>query len=334
MIDKRDEVFDFIKGILVIGMVIYHSFNYFTLNYSLVFEYFSFVARGFILISGFICGAIYYQKYQENRQYVLRRLPIRFLKLIAIFLVINIGIGIISGKIGFGNNNAEISFVDWAMTVFLHGSPYTSNFEILVPIAYVLIVAPLFFQNIGFKSNLIYVILLAYIIISLLKIDLGYNLHCFLIGIGGISIGLIYNRIYRFINNKYFQIAATISIFIIYAILIPEGFSIRQNIFVVFVHICIVIINLYSLGRLLDLKGFFPSQVTLIGRYSLMLYIGQIILLRLLRVALGTTFLLMDKELWIIIIAVNIAMVFFALLVEKIRKKSRNIERLYRLIFA
>jgi hypothetical protein len=334
MIDKRDEIFDFIKGILVIGMVVYHSLNYFTTGYSVIYDYFSFVARGFILLSGFMCGAIYYSKFQKDRYYVLKRLPIRAFKLISIFLIINISIGMLAGRMGSGNSDAANSILAWTRITLLEGAPYLSSFEILVPIAYVLLISPLFFHKTGFGINLIYVIIFSYMAFSLFDIDLSYNLNCLLIGIGGISIGLVYTRINKYLDNIYLRSGLAVFLTIIYVILIPMGFDIRQNILITFVYICIVIFNLYSLGRLLNLKKCFSSKIIIIGRYSLFLYIGQIVILHILRSMINTRFSVNDLGLWIIIVSVNIAMVIAATFTEFLRSNSKIMDKAYRLIFA
>src|SRR4051812_1972790 len=49
----RNEVLDSIKGLLVLGMVVFHSINYFAYEYRPLLPYIRFVSGGFVIISGY-----------------------------------------------------------------------------------------------------------------------------------------------------------------------------------------------------------------------------------------------------------------------------------------
>lgn len=64
----RDVSLDFVKGILVIVMVIYHVMNYFSTAGPDSFGYVRFVTGSFIFVSGYIISTFYERKYRINRE--------------------------------------------------------------------------------------------------------------------------------------------------------------------------------------------------------------------------------------------------------------------------
>ena len=79
---KRNDAIDFTKGFLVIVMVAHHLLNYFFQGKPILFMYVNYATGAFIFISGVICGALYFNKYLDDKRYVRKRLITRGLKLI------------------------------------------------------------------------------------------------------------------------------------------------------------------------------------------------------------------------------------------------------------
>src|SRR5262245_25828550 len=97
----RDLPLDFVKGMLVIVMVIYHVMNIFSTARSEAYGYIRFVSGSFIFISGYIIAIFYEQKFQIDRIGTSQRLIMRGLKLLLVFTVLNILINVT----GVGNPN-------------------------------------------------------------------------------------------------------------------------------------------------------------------------------------------------------------------------------------
>jgi len=98
----RDTALDIVKGICVVIMVIHHAINYFPTE-AIALKYFRFVSGAFLFMAGFVSTHIYFAKYDLRIQkvYVARRLIIRGVKLLLIFLVANIVINsALAGKSG------------------------------------------------------------------------------------------------------------------------------------------------------------------------------------------------------------------------------------------
>ena len=118
---KRDNAIDFIKGFFVLGMVVYHTTNYFIIGNLSFYNYFSYVAQGFIFISGFICASFYYEKYKKDKRYVISRLVSRAFKLVLIFLVINLTILIFVKQVDFLQGRSGTSIFEWIWTALSIG---------------------------------------------------------------------------------------------------------------------------------------------------------------------------------------------------------------------
>src|ERR1700758_2466346 len=72
----RIEALDMTKGVLVVAMVIYHSFNYST-DYTLGFKCLPFLPPSFILITGFLISRLYFTPETPRDSRVYGRLLFR-----------------------------------------------------------------------------------------------------------------------------------------------------------------------------------------------------------------------------------------------------------------
>src|SRR5262249_39457158 len=82
--------FDFIKGPLVLVMVLYHWLNYFVgLQWS-GYRYLRFLTPSFIFITGFLVSYIYLAKYSYDDPRLRRRLVRRGGKLLLLFVLLNV----------------------------------------------------------------------------------------------------------------------------------------------------------------------------------------------------------------------------------------------------
>ena len=61
--DSRDLALDFVKGILVVFMVIYHAMNIFSSAGFESFRYIRFVSGSFLFISGYVIALFYEPKF-------------------------------------------------------------------------------------------------------------------------------------------------------------------------------------------------------------------------------------------------------------------------------
>jgi hypothetical protein len=329
----RNDALDFVKGALVIAMLIYHCLNYFVEGYPILYSYVCFVTYGYIFLSGFVCGTIYYAKYQRDSRYVYRRAVVRAFKLIGLFLIINLGAGVVLGRYHLNNLEAMRLMVEDYSLILLKGAPNLTSFEILIPIAYVLLVSPWVLHLEKFRYTLGFGLLTSFLVVSVLGNSVGDNLYCVLIGIGGTLSGLILNSVEQKIPYRILEYVCVSLLILTYLFFIPLGLNVRGNIFIVFAYVCIVLANLYSAGNSVQ-NNKVMQQVRRLGRYSLLLYVAQVIMLRALAHIMGVKWEGVGQEFWGVVAAGTLLMVAVGYIIEKWRAKSVLVDRAYRLVFA
>ena len=128
------------KGILVILMVVYHSLNY-TNQYHLGFRYFCFLPPSFILITGFLISYVYTARYRAGDRQLVYRLITRGAKLLLLFTALNIVAQFVRSP-AYGQSMGVANFFSRWEHIFLLGTEPGAVFEVLLPIAYLLILAP------------------------------------------------------------------------------------------------------------------------------------------------------------------------------------------------
>src|SRR5579863_4200491 len=85
----RIDALDFTKGALVLFMVLYHWLNYFFGPHGQYYDYLKFLTPSFIFITGFMISQIQLRRYENSGRSLPKRLFVRGLKLLALFLVLN-----------------------------------------------------------------------------------------------------------------------------------------------------------------------------------------------------------------------------------------------------
>ena len=203
-----------------------------------------------------------------------------------------------------------------------------------MPIAYVLILAPIFLAISRYKKIYLFGITVLYLVLYFSDVDLGYNLSCLLIGIGGIAVGSVFDSVKEIFSKTYFRIFSVALLLGLFLILIPSGFNIRANILVALIYILIITANLYLLGSILNTKKYLAGKICDIGKYSLLLYLVQVVLLRFSRIFIKMKWEVIGVEFWSIVLACIISMIVIVDVVIYLRKKNVFCDKCYRLIFS
>ena len=140
---RRLASIDFVKGALVLIMVLYHWINYFIGIQWEGYRYLRFLTPSFIFVTGFLIGHVYLQRYSYTDRRLHARLLWRGLKLLLLFVVLNlIAEYTVGGRLRLSGAPSSYLLAT-AEDVFLRGTNRAA-FDILVSIAYSLILAPLF----------------------------------------------------------------------------------------------------------------------------------------------------------------------------------------------
>lgn len=324
----RNHHLDFLKGTLVLVMVIYHSMNYFTRASPVYYEYLRFVTGAFIFMSGYMVANYYRNKYQVNKISTVTRLLIRGLKLLILFTILNIILNLIQIT---NYNNIQFSldqFITNSSAIYFLGNDKLAAFQILVPISYLLLASPIFLVSRPLERFFIPLFLLGLLLFVPRIYWKSYNLHLLFVGITGIYIGIVisFDKI-KIFKNKYFLIP-------IYLITIFLMRILNLNIITYSSGIFIILIVTYSFSTTLKKRGKIIYWIEILGQYSLFSYIIQIVFLQIL-------FRFIIKQRWEIgweLLLINLITGIFLISICSIlkfgQKRYNYIDYCYKFVFA
>ena len=314
--------FDFIKGCCVIGMIMHHCFDYFDPTSSLIL-YLRFITGSFVFVAGFMFINIYL-KNNDNPLYdkISIRMIQRGLKLLFLFILLNALIFLsFPGKLSNLNLNSPLENL---YTIFVIGRYNLVAFEILIPIAYVMIITGIL---IGIFKDKIYLIVPLSILLFLYSSfkyfsqESGYNLRFLTIGLLGFSLGFITFDKFKILADKWVIFPI---LYILYLIFITNY---KLNYPVYLISVLINIIIFYIISRKINLKNFFADKIVLFGKYPLFSYVFQIAFLQVYAKLFRNNNLLFNFLLTLL------ATLFSVHIVDFSTKRYSSFNRIYRIFF-
>lgn len=326
---------DFTKGTLVLFMVLYHWLNYFISTQGYFYRYLRFVTPSFIFISGFLISNVYLSKYGARDPRLPKRLMQRGLKILVVFLFLNLIISLFftrsyDGKMPSFGLSPESLFAIYITGNIAANSAKAAAFYILVPISYLLLLSSALLYVCRFYKYTFHVVggllFLCIFILALFGIETG-NLQLLAIGLLGVVMG--YFRISK-INTLAKHFYALVGVYACYEVLI----SIMDPIYPLQVlGVCLAVLLIYLLGAHEAEAGGIRENVTLVGKYSLVGYISQIVILQLLYRSLNH-FHPEALELMLSFIAAFGLTILTVKAVDGARTKSAVVDSAYRAVFA
>jgi peptidoglycan/LPS O-acetylase OafA/YrhL len=270
--------FDFVKGALVLVMVLYHWLNYFIGLQWGGYRYLRFLTPSFIFITGFLISRVYLSKYGYDDPRLRRRLWRRGLKLLAVFLVLNVVADRTLGmrlRLNFGDVYA---LRDALYAVFVEGSARAA-FDILVSISYFLLLAPFVLFVSGRLRISLWVFAAAAIISTLIAEASGLiNPHLEMLSVAllGLAAGTLRGRAVAFSHSPVAVLAAYV-IYVATIALWNVPFPLQV------VGVCLSVLALHTIAQVCGSTGLLQRYIVRLGEYSLLAYIAQIIVLQILR---------------------------------------------------
>ena len=331
---ERIGALDFTKGALVLIMVLYHWLNYFVSTTADFYRYLRFLTPSFIFVTGFLISHVYLRKYGVDDPRVPRRLITRGVKILAVFVGLNIVRTLLISDSrapvmpveAFGLNSLIAAFVTG--TVMSDGGGKASSFNILVPIGYLLLLSGGLVTLCRFYKytfHLVCVVLVACVLLlGINGFENGY-LELLTIGLVGVTIGYIpLDAISRCLT---YRAAIAVAYLGYIGVITAWGVTYPLQLIGVFVNLMVI----YSVAEAAD--GRAGEHVALLGRYSLFGYIAQIAILQVLHrsvrpVSYGTVLLVSS-----FIAAFGLTMISVEAL-ERARSKVRIVDRVYKAVFA
>jgi peptidoglycan/LPS O-acetylase OafA/YrhL len=332
---QRIPALDFTKGALVLIMVLYHWINYFIGPQWKYYPYLRFLTPSFIFITGFMVSNIYLSKYGAADPRLPKRLFVRGIKLLAIFIVLNVARAMVIPLLhtdALVQNPLTLTNI---VTVFASGNlPVTgdklASFSILVPISYLLMFSGLLmlpYRVYRYTFHLVCAILLLSILIFGLAGLHSFNLEFITIGLLGVLAGFTpMTAINNIVRNPY-ALAFAYGCYVIAVTIWNVPFPI------LIVGVSLSLMILYLIGTSISETGTIGSEFILLGKYSLLGYISQVAILQILsagsrRISLGPAVLVISFVAAFVLTTASVEVV------DRARAKTPSIDRLYKAVFA
>ncbi len=331
----RIPALDFTKGALVLIMVLYHWINYFLGPHDN--RYLRFLTPSFIFISGFIVSNVYFSKYSISDPQLPKRLIQRGLKILGVFLCLNLTRNFISP--GRSPDVAALTTQDRIRSLFDiyvlgsgvgGGQAKAVAFFILVPISYLLLLSAVLLvvsRYCRFAVHIVCMVFLFGIAVSNYEGVEIPNLELLTIGLLGMIAGyLSTEKVNAVVRHPY--LLATGYLAYLAAITV---WNVLYPLQIIGVYLSLMI--LYLMGLQSGEPGKIRATVVLLGKYSLLGYIAQIAILQCLRRVFNpfsweTALLVLS---FILAFALTVASIK---LVDYARAGSVLIDRFYKLVFA
>jgi peptidoglycan/LPS O-acetylase OafA/YrhL len=333
--NERIPALDFIKGALVLIMVLYHWINYFIGPQWGYYRYLRFLTPSFIFITGFMISHVYLSKYAAADSRLWKRLFIRGLKLITIFLALNLARSVVIPLLGAGVAVQNLPSLENLFTVFVSGNlPVVGaklvSFSILVPISYLLMVSGMLmlpYRLYKYTFHVICGVLLASIAALAFAGLQSYNLEFVAIGLLGVVAGFAPKSTIDDIGRHPYGLVIAYVGYLV-AVMI-WGVPFLLLILGVWLNLSIR----YLVGSAGSERSALIGEVLLLGKYSLLGYISQVAILQI----LSAGFNRMNLRFVALPISFTAAFVLTILSVEAVdraRARSGKVDRLYKAVFA
>lgn len=326
---ERIAALDFTKGALVLFMVVYHWLNYFHGPHGPIYRYLRFLPPSFIFIAGFLISNAYLRKYDISDPRLPKRLTVRGLKILGIFVILNVAISLL--LTGFRNlNMSNLVAVCVTGNVLITGVGKAAAFYILVPISYLLLLSSMLLVLCRFYKYTFYVVcalgLLSIVVLNLEGLK-SANLELVTIGLLGLILGYTpLEKINIFIKHPYLLVVAYLGYTVVITLWEPD-YPLQVA------GVCLTLMLIYLLGTSNAEPGAVRRGVILLGRYPLFGYIAQVAILQLLR--RGFRYLNLGiGALVVSFVAALVLTVVAVVTLDRARSKSPAIDRLYKGIFA
>jgi hypothetical protein len=276
----RNNALDFVKGLLVLGMFIYHANVLFGANSQFTSfingTILDFISGSYVFISGLIVSLYYREKFQNDKVATTRRLWVRGGKIIGVFVALNLIILIL-------NIFPSDRTYTWStlIDVFGVGGRYRASFSILLGIGYVLMISPVIL-SMGIPGILV---ALAAIAISGITVAMGHsltaNLWMIMCGVGGVAVGglVAWSGMMRKDYSMWARVtvlAGTLMCVVVYYYMRIEHSYGKGDILMYLFGVISILSFLYAGYYWLLRLSTFEVFVRWLGTYSLVAYIGQV----------------------------------------------------------
>lgn len=329
--EKKERVaaLDWLKGALVVFMVVYHSLNYSGGYIGTAFRLMAFLPPSFILITGLLLTNSYLSRYKATDPQLHQRLLTRGAKLVLIFVVLNVGLVLLRNA---GNGQALAALGElarrWTEVFFAPSERITSS-AILLSIGYVLLLASpllLLYCIKPWLLPLLTAVLVAACCFFEWNQALNYHLAMITFGVVGMCLGMIPLGRLEWFARRWIFILPAYGLYRLCSYFFSELYPIQLMGTVLSLAI------LFGVALMFSQTGFAYRQCVLLGRYCLFGYIFQLIVLQVLRVVLPAAD---PTASFILMTLITLLLTWLATVaIEKLRQTAQVFDVTYKWVFA
>ena len=320
----RNFALDAVKGVLVIVMVAYHAMNIFSSAGPDEYAYIRFVSGSFVMVSGYIVAIFYHARFNADWTSATRKLVVRGVKLLILFTFLNLVINIF----GIGNPHKLALGVQHYLNnffkVYVAGEPRIASFQILLPIAYLLMAAPavLICGPLVIKSIFVGSFVLGSGVFF--KAVASVNLDFMLLGMIGLSGGILttLHKVHVTIGSRGIAVTG-----LLVTVVLMKYLSVNLAFYAV--GTIVILWLLYQLSNTIESRAWLAWVLVLLGQYSLICYIGQIAFLQLLYRVLARPAWDLGYEVSLVVMATVVFMLVLAASLEMLRNRYYFVGKAY-----
>ena len=331
----RNPALDYTKGVLVIGMLLFHATYFFIADDSVrnvvAGRLLSFISGSWVFISGLIVTHYYENKFSKDRFLTSKRLWVRGIKILLLFVILNIIISLLGLS-----QSTKILSISGLIYILLNGDAVNTSFEILIGISYVLLLSPIYLLLGRWGTILSIGLLLVASVAAIKGHDIPPIAWIILCGIGGMVAGKFVT--YVTVNHKslvrysarMMMISCASTLFYFY-LTFAFGFD-KGDMYTYLYGIASILLMIYLSYHWVSEISSIDRYLRFLGRYSLIAYIGQMGILWAMVESIGAT--VTDIPFVVSFSSALILMSLGIMLVDYARGRLPIIRRLYGLIFA
>jgi hypothetical protein len=324
----RIEALDMTKGVLVMAMVVYHSLNYST-DYTLGFKYLPFLPPSFILITGFLISRLYFTPEVARDRRVYGRLFLRGFRLLFLFTLLNVLTQIAGRRKAVATPQGLSYLFDYWYEIYGIGGGQYAAFSILLPIAYLLLLAPLLIllYHAHPLVPLIAISVTIFCITFLQGNDYSVNLALLNAGLIGVILGRVPDKA-LYLLRRYWYLPVTV-----YAGYVAFIHLVWQSRFDQLLNAFLALAAIFSLCAAIGASAFAGRELLIVGKYSLLAYIVQIAVLQVLTRLIGRLEPF-TVPFYLQMAGIGLLMILMAEGLQWARSRAVWVDASYRVIFA
>jgi peptidoglycan/LPS O-acetylase OafA/YrhL len=331
---SRISALDFTKGALVLFMVLYHWLNYFVATQGFFYRYLRFLTPSFIFIAGFLVSNIYFPKYEKGDRKVPGRLLVRGMKILSLFLILNLAIELLISISTTGHVIPQ-HFSVATPSLYIFGTTSVAGvkaavFYVLIPIGYLLLASAALLTLSGSYKYAFHVAT-ALCLLTIFLLDQrgsqNANLELLTMGLLGVLAG------YLPLTKINWTVAHPLAILASYAAYLGAITLWNTPFPLQIVGVCLTLLALYAVGSTSRKPGALENHIILLGKYSLFGYIAQMAFLQIIHrfvrlIDFGDGGLLISFALGFALTMASIE------LLDRMRKVSPSFDAGYKAVFA